>query len=178
MAGWPWRIEMISESTNPKKSMYRQDLELMLAIGCNKLGCDGAHDCIYLHSGCQPEFPTWVKYSAAAHWNWGVPNVVGWWSGKAAPRSRKSRKISSREALLKFKKMKGQSSLRILRRPAWRKQQIAELLAVTEQTVETHIKEGRLRAIILSPRCVRILDEDFQRFLLQRATIKEPEGAT
>jgi excisionase family DNA binding protein len=67
------------------------------------------------------------------------------------------------------------AKLKVLQQPALTKQEVADLLRIGLPTVDSYIHKGWLRAIKLSPRCSRILVEDFQRFLASRANI-EPEG--
>jgi len=64
---------------------------------------------------------------------------------------------------------------RILQRPALSKREAAELLGITQPTIDKLIKRGQLRAIRLSSSTVRILFQDLEDFLLANQTIP-PKG--
>lgn len=49
-------------------------------------------------------------------------------------------------------------------------QEVAESLRVTDQTVRRYIKEGRLKAVKLNRRDIRIPEEDAQDFMERLST--------
>lgn len=68
--------------------------------------------------------------------------------------------------------------LKILPKPALTKQQVGNLLGLGSATIENYIRQGHLRAIRFNSCTTRILPEDLDRFLVERATIKREEDVS